>query len=502
MQREIHFGVRTFVLLILTATLVRNADATLKHRYSFTSNANDSIGGMNGTIVDSGSTPNFTFAGGQLDLSANAGNPSNAIVEDAYIDLPNGMVTAAVNSGTNGAISVEMWATVAETHTWQRFFDFGNSNDGENTSNSGATTDYFYIAANSGRFTNGLSTEVHSATAPLNEVGLTGPFPNGTQNHVIGVYNHNDTSLGPNGTYYLYLNGALLASKAMEAAPNLRTMNDVNNWIGRSQWPDPIFDGLFNEFRIYDHALNATEVAFNNVLGPDQVAAVPAEGLVSLEVNTVTNSVKLTNNVSHPIGINYYEVMSAGGALSPGGWNSLDDQEGGDPPGQGWDQSGGVNANQLIELFLPEAGDTLAPNESITLGAAFNKSVFGNGNNGDLVFNFGLTNGTLLPGTVKYVTTAGVPGDYNGNGVVDAADYTTWRDHLGQTFQLSNEVAGVTPGSVTPEDYTAWKSRFGSSGSGAALGGNAAVPEPTSVGLCLLVLACGAICRTRPANSV
>src|SRR5262249_40370997 len=29
---------------------------------------------------------------------------------------------------------------------------------------------------------------------------------------------------------------------------------------------------------------------------------------------------------------------------------------------------------------------------------------------------------------------AGVLGDYNGNGVVDAADYTVWRDHLGQVF--------------------------------------------------------------------
>ena len=30
-------------------------------------------------------------------------------------------------------------------------------------------------------------------------------------------------------------------------------------------------------------------------------------------------------------------------------------------------------------------------------------------------------------------------GDYNDNGIVDAADYTVWRDHLGQSFALSNE---------------------------------------------------------------
>ena len=47
---------------------------------------------------------------------------------------------------------------------------------------------------------------------------------------------------------------------------------------------------------------------------------------------------------------------------------------------------------------------------------------------------------------------AGVPGDYNGNGVVDAADYVIWRDHLGTSFQLMNEVASTTPGMVTQED--------------------------------------------------
>jgi hypothetical protein len=73
-----------------------------------------------------------------------------------------------------------------------------------------------------------------------------------------------------------------------------------------------------------------------------------------------------------------------------------------------------------------------------------------------------------------------VPGDYNNNGVVDMADYVVWRDHLGTAFQLNNEVAGTTPGSVTEDDYAAWRARFGNT-SGAGTGGGlqgAAVPEP------------------------
>ena len=84
---------------------------------------------------------------------------------------------------------------------------------------------------------------------------------------------------------------------------------------------------------------------------------------------------------------------------------------------------------------------------------------------------------------------AGVPGDYNANGVVDAADYVIWRDRDGTVFQLQNEVSGATPAQVTVEDYDAWRARFGNvAGAGA---GSAAVPEPTTsllAGLSLLGL--------------
>ena len=58
---------------------------------------------------------------------------------------------------------------------------------------------------------------------------------------------------------------------------------------------------------------------------------------------------------------------------------------------------------------------------------------------------------------------AGLPGDYNDDGKVDLADYTVWRNNLGASITLDNEVADVTPGMVTVEDYTAWKDRFGDS---------------------------------------
>ena len=80
---------------------------------------------------------------------------------------------------------------------------------------------------------------------------------------------------------------------------------------------------------------------------------------------------------------------------------------------------------------------------------------------------------------------AGVSGDYNGNGIVDGADYVLWCNG----GPLQNDIN--TPGSVDPSDYTYWRSRFGatSGGSGSGLSGGAAVPEPATATLLLLGLA-------------
>jgi hypothetical protein len=68
-----------------------------------------------------------------------------------------------------------------------------------------------------------------------------------------------------------------------------------------------------------------------------------------------------------------------------------------------------------------------------------------------------------------------VPGDYNGNGIVDVADYSVWRDHLGQDYDLLNRDPSAN-GPINAADYTFWASHFGNTGSGAAA--RAAAPEP------------------------
>ncbi len=87
-----------------------------------------------------------------------------------------------------------------------------------------------------------------------------------------------------------------------------------------------------------------------------------------------------------------------------------------------------------------------------------------------------------VPGVVSQLN-----GDYNGNGVVDAADYALWRHALQTATALPHD---TTPGSVTIDDYNVWRANFGQTlGSGSELANAANVPEPTSALLGMTVVA-------------
>src|SRR5262249_42748606 len=96
--------------------------------------------------------------------------------------------------------------------------------------------------------------------------------------------------------------------------------------------------------------------------------------------------------------------------------------------------------------------------------------------------------GDESPGLRSFVATApaGPPGDYNGDGIVDAADYTVWRDTLGSTSdqRANGDSSGASAGKIDQADYLIWKNNSGNhAGSGAIGCESVSVPEPPSARL-------------------
>ena len=95
-------------------------------------------------------------------------------------------------------------------------------------------------------------------------------------------------------------------------------------------------------------------------------------------------------------------------------------------------------------------------------------------------------------------------GDYNGNGVVDAADYVLWRATLNQTVPEPGDGAdGNRSGTVDDGDYDFWREHFGEVVPDLATGGSgqvAAVPEPASAASLFIGLVMFACCSNRKAK--
>jgi hypothetical protein len=104
---------------------------------------------------------------------------------------------------------------------------------------------------------------------------------------------------------------------------------------------------------------------------------------------------------------------------------------------------------------------------------------------------------TNFAGQIGSLNLAGPTGDYNGNHIVDGADYIVWRNTLTQAATPSGSGAdGNNSGTIDAGDYTFWRSKFGNaagSGSGAA----SAVPEPSAGAFLLLMMLAARFGRRR-----
>ncbi|MCI0333391.1 MAG: PEP-CTERM sorting domain-containing protein [Planctomycetes bacterium] len=159
---------------------------------------------------------------------------------------------------------------------------------------------------------------------------------------------------------------------------------------------------------------------------------------------------------------------------------------------------GGKLEVELIDGFLPEIGD-----EVIVLFAASVLNVFDTVtafDGGDL---FGIDISVLYSATdvTLRFDDLFLLGDYNRNGVVEAADYVVWRKTLGDVG-MDLLADGNGNDEIDAGDFDVWRAHFGNTFVPGAGGGSASgVPEPSTlwmvlgaVAACLLIRRVGRLC--------
>ncbi|QDT68756.1 hypothetical protein MalM25_16810 [Planctomycetes bacterium MalM25] len=165
-----------------------------------------------------------------------------------------------------------------------------------------------------------------------------------------------------------------------------------------------------------------------------------------------------------------YELSVVSGDLTNGVLYTSQEQEISHVAGA-WDNSA---HDDISHSLLGLADNTLEAGGTVDFLLAFSGGE-GDGSGGhDLwVDNVGVTGLFLAVG-----------GDFNGDGIVNAADYTVWRDHLGADESSLAPGTGDGSGTVDQGDYALWHAGFGNFGSVSST----TVPEVSSLGQLLLIL--------------
>jgi T5SS/PEP-CTERM-associated repeat protein len=163
-----------------------------------------------------------------------------------------------------------------------------------------------------------------------------------------------------------------------------------------------------------------------------------------------------------------------------------------------------ASATSYDRLIFPDGGASLEGGTlEVTLIGGYSPSA---GHSFDLMdwHQFGFITGTFdtlnlpaLPGMLAWdtsqlytngvlrVTGPGVPGDYNDDGKVDAADYVVWRKYSGTPTTLPNDPHGGTIGTL---QFNTWRANFGNMAGSGGASENEAIPEPATLVLLLVAI--------------
>jgi uncharacterized protein YjdB len=258
-----HLAALTALLLALPCLL---SAQTLEHRYSFVSDASDSVGGANGTIVPPGNVAGspVTINNG-LTLPGGGGGGFSG-----YVSLPNGILAG------NDSLTIECWVTQASANGWATIWDFGNNGNVN-----------FELCPDPDRNNNDMLV-AFTPNGGENDLDTPTSFPNGTEEYVALTYNN--SSLIGNLYYNGALDGTVTLPNTTYSPGNIGGAGGTTeNWLGNDVYGDTQFQGTIYELRIWSGVVSERYLAASAIVGPSTLVTdlTPTSASLSFDTNSV-----------------------------------------------------------------------------------------------------------------------------------------------------------------------------------------------------------------------
>jgi hypothetical protein len=212
------------------------------------------------TFAATGQYAHFPFDTDEKDVMTNI----NAIASDAGVsyvtdetrgsvmelDGTAGYVTLGTNAYDFSALTYNIWFqwnTAVADQWWVRIWDFGIPSDLD--PHPGNHDVNFLTCYQDGL----LSWHIHSVNwTDGQDTVLSSLEPLALNTWYMLTATHDGDSAR------LYLNAELQASKATDLTPDEMVFTDM--YLGRANWPDPLFTGRMDDFRIYNSVLSAEDI--------------------------------------------------------------------------------------------------------------------------------------------------------------------------------------------------------------------------------------------------
>lgn len=255
-------------------------NAKLAHRWSFTGDLTDSVGGsdaeiLNNDTVNQGLTSTVGATGVTLAGGAKATTD--------YINL-GGNLLSGLQTGGVKPVTIELWATQDFIQNWARIFDFGE-NDGINPGPNESLRMTWTQGTN-------LNLDQVGWEPTANWAPGNAPYVTGVPYHIVmtitpAAFTNGAIASGARVTWYSApVSGSQAAGHPLQGAKgtfntpagaDLRALIDSACTLGRSMYGDNTASATYDEVRIWKGSLSETERELFQLLGPDNIDRTDSE---------------------------------------------------------------------------------------------------------------------------------------------------------------------------------------------------------------------------------